>query len=129
MRIIPYRSRTWHTPKITKAGSGLGQDQRRTRPAVVLDPDRVLGKPAAFDITVTSPLNPSPQAIASLYGRLSLTLVRANVRAMLSRSVSLNNIVCFKSNCSVCTEPFIYASHLIIHTDMFVCSKNRYQRT
>ena len=37
----------------------LGHDQHRTRPADVLVPDWVLGKPAAFDITVTSLLNPS----------------------------------------------------------------------
>ena len=42
-----------------EAGSGLGHDQRHTRPADVLVPDWMLGKPAAFDITVTSPLNPS----------------------------------------------------------------------
>ena len=42
-----------------EAGSGLGLDQHRTRPVDVLVPDWMLGKPAAFDITVTSPLNPS----------------------------------------------------------------------
>ena len=42
-----------------EAGSGLGHDQWCTRPADVLVPDWVLGKPAAFDITVTSLLNPS----------------------------------------------------------------------
>ena len=42
-----------------EAGSGLGHDQRLTRPADVLVPDWMIGKPAAFDITVTSPLNPS----------------------------------------------------------------------
>ena len=42
-----------------EAGSGLGHDQCRTRPADVLVPDWMLGKPAAFDITITSPLNPS----------------------------------------------------------------------
>ena len=38
--------------------SGLGHDARRTRPADVLVPNWVLGKPAAFDINVTSPLTP-----------------------------------------------------------------------
>ena len=42
-----------------EAGSDLGHEQRRTRPADVLVPDWVLGKPAACVITVTSPLNPS----------------------------------------------------------------------
>ena len=40
-------------------GSGFGRDQRNTRPADVLVPNLSLGKPAAFDLTVTSPLNPS----------------------------------------------------------------------
>ena len=41
-----------------EVGSGLGHDARHTRPADVLVPNWVLGKPAAFDITVTSPLTP-----------------------------------------------------------------------
>ena len=51
-----------------EAGSGLGHDQRHTRPADVLVPDCMwaLGKPAAFDITVTSPLNPSTFTEASV---------------------------------------------------------------
>ena len=126
----------------------------------MLVPDWVLGKPAAFDITVTSPLSPSTfteasvmagsaalaaeqrkyhaddakcselgwkcvplavesygcwglearqhlarlasrlatrynqtksQATSSLYGRLNLALVRVNVRALLSRSMSFQD--------------------------------------
>ena len=38
-------------------GSGLGQDLRRTRPADILASNWLCGKPAAFDLTVTSPLN------------------------------------------------------------------------
>ena len=49
-----------------EAGSGLGHDQRRTRPADVLVPDWMLGKPAAFDIIVTLPLNPSTFSEASV---------------------------------------------------------------
>ncbi|KAL5499608.1 hypothetical protein EMCRGX_G011059 [Ephydatia muelleri] len=41
----------------TEVGSGLGHDERRTWPADVLVPNWDLGKPAAFDLTVTSPLN------------------------------------------------------------------------
>ena len=41
-----------------EVGNSLGHDARRTRPADVLVPNWVLGKPAAFDITVTSPLTP-----------------------------------------------------------------------
>ena len=140
-----------------EVGSGLGHDARRTRPADVLVPNWVLGKPAAFDITVTSPLTPitlheasvtsgstaqvaenrkhasndtkcselgwvcvplavevygcwgpeaqtnlsrlparlairlnccKSQATSALYGRLNLVLVRANARALLSRSMA-----------------------------------------
>ena len=39
-----------------EVGSGLGHDARRTRPADVLVPNWVPGKPATFDIT--SPLTP-----------------------------------------------------------------------
>ena len=42
-----------------EVGSGLGHDERRTRPADVLVPNWDLGKPAAFDLTVASPLNQS----------------------------------------------------------------------
>ena len=42
-----------------EVGSGLGHDEQRTRPAEVLVPNWELGKPAAFDLTVASPLNPS----------------------------------------------------------------------
>ena len=42
-----------------EAGSGFGHDKHNTRPADVLVPNCSLGKPAAFDLTITSPLNPS----------------------------------------------------------------------
>ena len=42
-----------------EVGSGLEQDERRTRPADVLVPNWDLEKPAAFDLTVASPLNQS----------------------------------------------------------------------
>ena len=42
-----------------EVGRGLGRDERRTRPADVLVPNWDLGKPAAFDLTVASPLNQS----------------------------------------------------------------------
>ena len=42
-----------------EVGSGLGHDEQRTRPADVLVPNWDLGKPAAFDLTVASPLNQS----------------------------------------------------------------------
>ena len=42
-----------------EVGSGLGHDERCTRLADVLVPNWDLGKPAAFDLTVASPLNQS----------------------------------------------------------------------
>ena len=42
-----------------EVGSGFGHDKRNTRLTDVLVPNWSLGKPAAFDLTVTSPLNPS----------------------------------------------------------------------
>ena len=140
-----------------EAGSGLGHEGHRTRPADILIPHWDLGKPAALDLTVTSTLNSSTlmeagvtngsaalaaevrkhnandakcselgwscipiavetygcwgaeamqmlsrlasrlatrgncsksQATCLLYGRLSLTLIRANARALLSRAGS-----------------------------------------
>ena len=41
-----------------EVGSGLGLDRLHSRPADVLVNNWHLGKPAAFDLTITSPLNP-----------------------------------------------------------------------
>eukprot|EP00731_Ephydatia_muelleri_P000395 Em0001g395a len=135
-----------------EAGSGLGHELRNTRPADILASNWLCGKPAAFDLTVVSPLNhtfiseagrtagsaavaaelrkhsangvpswggrvfplwpshmelgaakrcklfhgshhtlpqgpnsPKSKVVCSLYGRLNLTLVRANARALLLR--------------------------------------------
>ena len=40
-----------------EAGSSLGHEARQTHPADVLVPNWELGKPAAIDLCVTSPLN------------------------------------------------------------------------
>ena len=40
-----------------EAGSNLTHDHSHTRPADILVPNWSLGKPAAFDLSVTSPLN------------------------------------------------------------------------
>eukprot|EP00731_Ephydatia_muelleri_P011911 Em0006g805a len=42
-----------------EAGSGLGHELRNTRPADILISNWFCGKPAAFDLTVVSPLNPT----------------------------------------------------------------------
>eukprot|EP00731_Ephydatia_muelleri_P038943 Em1002g1a len=49
-----------------EAGSGLGRDEHHTRPADVLATNWMLGKPAAFDFAVTSPLNSSTLHEASV---------------------------------------------------------------
>ena len=40
-------------------GSNVTPNHSHTRPAVLLVPNWVLGKSAAFDLSVTSPLNPT----------------------------------------------------------------------
>ena len=138
-----------------EVGCGIGEDKRHSRPADILVQNWIIGKPAAFDLTVTSPLNltilneagvargsaamaaevrkhgvndgkcaelgwvsiplavetygcwgteaqstisrlasrlaiqlqcSKSKAITTIYQRLNLTLVRANARALLSRS-------------------------------------------
>ena len=49
-----------------EAGSGLGHDLLHTRPADILASNWLCGKPAAFDLSVTSPLNPSLLSEAGL---------------------------------------------------------------
>ena len=48
-----------HFPVRIEMGSGLTPDHNRSRPADVLVEVWERGKPAAFDITVTSPLCPA----------------------------------------------------------------------
>ena len=55
-----------HIAATLEAGSGLTPGLDHTRPADMLAGDWALGKPAAFDITVTSPLNPTILAEACL---------------------------------------------------------------
>eukprot|EP00731_Ephydatia_muelleri_P011212 Em0006g106a len=47
-----------------EAGSSLGHEARQTRPADVLIPNWELGKPAAVDLCVTSPLNSNTLQVA-----------------------------------------------------------------
>ena len=49
-----------------EAGSGLGHEGHRTQPADIVIPHWNLGKPAAFDLTVTSMLNSSTLMEASV---------------------------------------------------------------
>ena len=48
------------------AGSGLGRELLHTRPADILASNWLCGKTAAFDLSVTSPLNPSLLSEAGL---------------------------------------------------------------
>ena len=47
-----------------EAGSSLGHEARQTHPADVLIPNWELGKPAAIDLCVTSPLNSKTLQVA-----------------------------------------------------------------
>ena len=62
-----------------EAGSGLGHEGHRTRPADILIPHWDLGKPAALDLTVTSMLKSSSLLEASVMGG-SAALAAAEVR-------------------------------------------------
>eukprot|EP00731_Ephydatia_muelleri_P008202 Em0004g540a len=101
-----------------EVGSGWGQESSRTRQADILVTNWDNGISAAFEVTVASPLNSSTiteagmysealkafsqvatrlairgntsksMALTDLFGRLSHSLIRANARAILSRSYS-----------------------------------------
>eukprot|EP00731_Ephydatia_muelleri_P025503 Em0017g586a len=124
----------WWLGGQVEVGSGPGLDRLHSRPADIVVNNWHLGKPAAFDLTITSPLNPitltearcaelgwvciplavesygcwgteaqqsfsrlaarlaikmgcnKPQATTILYQRLSLSLVRAMLKALLFRA-------------------------------------------
>ena len=50
----------------SEAGSGLGHELLHTCPADILASNWLCGKPTAFDLSVTSPLNPSLLSEAGL---------------------------------------------------------------
>ena len=53
-------------------GSNLTSEHDHSRPADILLPNWALGKPAAFDISVTSPLNPKIVSVAG-FGAAALS--------------------------------------------------------
>ena len=55
-----------HLSVKVEMGSNLTSDHDHSRPADILLPNWALGKPAAFDISVTSPLNPKIVSVAAL---------------------------------------------------------------
>ena len=55
-----------HLSVKVEMGSNLTSDHDHSRPADILLPNWALGKPAAFDISVTSPLNPKILSVAGL---------------------------------------------------------------
>ena len=73
-----------------EVGSGLGHDARRTRPADVLVHN---WKPAAFDITVTSPLtlHEAPSVTSGLTAQVAET---EDMPAMMQSDRSLGVCVC-----------------------------------
>ena len=71
----------------SEAGSGLGRDLLHTRPANILASNWLCGKPAAFDLSVTSSLNPF------LLSEAGLTAGSAAVAAEL-RKHSANDAKC-----------------------------------
>ena len=75
-----------------EVGSGLGLDQGHTRHADVLVPDWMLGKPAAFDITVTSPLIPSTFTEASV-------MAGSAALAAEQRKHNANDVKCSELGC------------------------------
>ncbi|KAL5481848.1 hypothetical protein EMCRGX_G004137 [Ephydatia muelleri] len=141
--ILAETCRRAHLSVQVEAGCNLTPDHSHSRPADVLISNWVLGKTAACDISVTSPLNsnimseagvtagaaaqatelrkheandvkcseleamesfsslasrlaitssrPKSAVLSELYGRLNLNLVRANVRAIMSRYCPLNS--------------------------------------
>ena len=58
-----------HLSVTVEAGSNLSKDHSHTRPADILVPNWSLGKPAAFDLSVTSPLNSNVLLEAGLVAR------------------------------------------------------------
>ena len=58
-------------------GSGLGQDLRRTRPADILASNWLYGKPAAFDLNMTSPAKPFCYFGSRCHSRISSNSRRA----------------------------------------------------
>ena len=51
---------------MAEMGCNLTSDHDHSRPADILLSNWALGKPAAFDISVTSPLNPKTVSVAGL---------------------------------------------------------------
>ena len=84
-----------HIAARLEAGSGLTPGLDRTRPADVLVRDWAQGKPAAFDIKVTSPLTPAILAEAS-------RRVGAAAEAAENRKHTANDPKCAELGWSVC---------------------------
>ena len=64
--VLVETSRRAHLSVKVEMGSNLTPDHDHSCPADILLPNWALGKPAAFDISVTSPLNPKILSVAGL---------------------------------------------------------------
>ena len=64
--VLAETCRRAHLSVKVEMGSNLTSEHDHSRPADILLPNWALGKPAAFDISVTSPLNPKIISVAGL---------------------------------------------------------------
>ena len=64
--VLAETCRIAHLSVKVEMGSNLTSEHDHSRPADILLPNWALGKPAAFDISVTSPLNPKIVSVAGL---------------------------------------------------------------
>ena len=64
--VLAETCRRAHLSVKVEMGSNLTSEHDHSRPADILLPNWALGKPAAFDISVTSPLNPKIVSVAGL---------------------------------------------------------------
>eukprot|EP00731_Ephydatia_muelleri_P009826 Em0005g412a len=64
--VLAETCRIAHLSVKVEMGSNLTSEHDHSRPADILLPNWALGKPAAFDISVTSPLNPKIISVAGL---------------------------------------------------------------
>ena len=75
--------------------SNLTSDHDHSRPADILLPNWALGKPAAFDISVTSPLNPKFVSVAGFcqLGQLCCPLKSVNMQKMTTNAMPWAGVV------------------------------------
>ena len=78
-------------------GSNLTSEHDHSRPTDILLPNWALGKPAAFDISVTSPLNPKIVSVAGLSAGAAALLKSKSILRMTPNAMLLAGVVCLWS--------------------------------